>query len=346
MMAVADLKALSLFSAKIGADFALVQGGGGNTSVKHDGVLWVKASGTWLAHAMDRDIFVPLPLAAVRSTLDEVDGEDRVARMQPEGGLRPSIETSLHALLPHSVIAHVHSVNTLAWAVREDAQVALASRLDGLHWAWVPYRRPGYPLTRAVADVLATADTAPDVLVLANHGLVVGGDDYESVEQRLQDVERRLRLPARAPTPADHAQLRAVNDLDWLIPDDPLLHAVSTDAMTLQAAQGGVLYPDHVVFLGTRPVMASLGAPLSRAVAESVDAGAAPPVYAIVPGAGVLLAPGISDGAKAMLGCLAQVGLRLQATRGLAYLAREEVAALTNWEAEAYRRSRGCLPSG
>lgn len=339
-MAVPDLVALSAFSAKIGADFDLVQGGGGNTSVKHGGVLWVKASGTWLAHAMDRDIFVPLPLAAVRSALDEVDGEDRVARLQPHGGLRPSIETSLHALLPHPVVAHVHSVNTIAWAVRDDAQAALASRLHGLHWAWVPYRRPGYPLTRAVAEVLATSGTAPDVLVLANHGLVVGGDDCESVEQRLQDVERRLRLPVREPPPADTERLRAVNDLGWLIPDDPLLHAVATDPVTLQAAQGGVLYPDHVVFLGTRPALVGPGAPLSRAIAEAVDPGAGPPVYATVPGAGVLLAPGISDGARAMLDCLARVGLRLQDARGLVYLAREEVAALTDWEAEAYRRSR------
>lgn len=344
-MTTADLTALSRFSAKIGADSDLVQGGGGNTSVKQDGVLWVKASGTWLAHAMDRSIFVSLPLADVQSALSAVDGEARVARMASHHGLRPSIETSLHALLPHPVVAHVHSVNTIAWAVRDDAQEALASRLHGLHWAWVPYRRPGYPLTRAVADVLATAGTPVDVLVLANHGLVVGGDDCESVEQRLQDVERRLRLPVREPPPADPVRLRAVNDLDWRVPDDPLLHAVATDAVTLQAAQGGVLYPDHVVFLGTRPVLAGSGTPVSKAVAESVDAGAAPPVYATVPGAGVLLAPGISDGARAMLGCLARVGLRLPGARGLVYLAREEVAALTDWEAEAYRRSRGHLPS-
>ena len=38
-------------SARIGRDIDLVQGAGGNSSAKEGGVLWVNASGTWLAAA-------------------------------------------------------------------------------------------------------------------------------------------------------------------------------------------------------------------------------------------------------------------------------------------------------
>ena len=89
--------------------------------------------------------------------------------------MRPSIETSLHALLPHRLVIHVHSVNLIAWAVRADGRAELDRRLAGLSWAWIPYVRPGLPLTPALAAILR--DRRPDVLVLQNHGLVVGAAD-------------------------------------------------------------------------------------------------------------------------------------------------------------------------
>lgn len=333
----AALDALNALSARIGADPLLVQGGGGNTSVKLDGTLWVKASGTWLAQARERDIFVPLPLHEVRAALRHADGETRLARLGDPQALRPSIETSLHALLPHPVVAHVHSVNTIAWAVRADARERLSALLKDLNWAWVPYRRPGYPLTQAVQDVLA--ERAADVLVLANHGLVVGADDCAAVDALLGEVERRLGLPARAPTAGDPARLHAVNDLNWELPSDADVHALATDAIATAIAREGALYPDHAVFLGARAAVLEDGEALSDALARSTASGGAAPAFALLPGAGVLVAPGLSAGAQAMLLCLALVALRLSGDETLVYLGDEDVAALVDWEAEAYRRA-------
>src|ERR1700750_1059135 len=88
-------------------------------------VLWVKASGTWLADAQIKDIFVPVSLGAARAAL--VHGDEKVP-LAPDANttLRASIETSLHALMPHPVVLHVHSVNTIAWAVRSDERQELA----------------------------------------------------------------------------------------------------------------------------------------------------------------------------------------------------------------------------
>ena len=41
-------------SADLGRNPLLVQGAGGNTSIKEDGLLWVKASGTWLSEATEK----------------------------------------------------------------------------------------------------------------------------------------------------------------------------------------------------------------------------------------------------------------------------------------------------
>lgn len=352
--------ALVELSARLGNDPRLVQGGGGNTSMKMGDVFWVKASGTWLAHARERDVFVRLPLSGVHAAMQRADAEDALTALAPPGGLRPSIETSLHALLPHPVVAHVHSVNAIAWAARSDAEATLAHALDGMAWAWVPYRRPGLPLTAAIRTSLDAAASPPDVLLLGNHGLVVGGADCDAVEARLHEVERRLALPARATTPADVQALRAANDLDWVVPDGSMpagsvldgsmpggsaadaqaLHAIATDPVAAAIAMRGALYPDHVVFLGERAEAVDAARPLSRMRAEVAAAGRTPPDWALVPGAGLLFAPGLSDGARAMLGCLAEVALRCDAADRMRYLGVEDVAALMGWEAEAYRRAR------
>ena len=56
----AEFEALRQLSARIGADPLLVQGAGGNTSVKEGGVLWIKASGKWLSGAARGHMFVPV----------------------------------------------------------------------------------------------------------------------------------------------------------------------------------------------------------------------------------------------------------------------------------------------
>lgn len=328
-----DLAALAALSARVGADPRLVQGGGGNSSLKHGDTLWVKASGTWLAQALAQPVFVRLPLARVRAALDTDDAEARLAAMAGADGLRPSIETSLHALLPHAVVLHVHSVNAIAWGAVAGGRDALAGSLRGLRWAWVDYRRPGQPLTQGVAEAMAAADETPDVLVLGNHGLVVGAPDCARASDLLDEVERRLARAERAPSPPDLARLHAANDLGWDIPADPLLHALGTDPVALRIARTGALYPDHVVFLGERAAVAE--GSLSQALASARDA-----KYAVVPGAGLLTAPGLSAGAEAMLRCAALVGLRIAPDDAPRYLGADDVAALTEWEAEAYRRAR------
>src|SRR6478609_1103987 len=99
MRTSSELHALRRLSAAIGADAALTQAAGGNTSIKLDGVMWIKASGTWLAHAGNRDIFVPVKLDLLRQGIDGNDPAcetcvDYVDHELNIGNLRPSVETT------------------------------------------------------------------------------------------------------------------------------------------------------------------------------------------------------------------------------------------------------------
>ena len=160
--------ALQNLSARLGADPLLVQAAGGNTSLKQDGVMWIKASGTWLKEALNKDIFVPVDLIALRSALSgqSPDCETCEAFVRTDlnaSGLRPSIETTVHALMAQKVVLHVHCVNTIAHAIRADAEEVLAEKLKGETWKFIPYAKPGLDLAAAIKARLAPET---DVLVL------------------------------------------------------------------------------------------------------------------------------------------------------------------------------------
>ena len=124
----AGLAPLRELSARIGGNPLLTQASTGNTSIKLGNVLWIKASGRWLADARHDDILVPLDLREVKQHMRQ-----RVDPSEIYAGA--SIETAMHAVVPHPVVLHVHSVNTIAWAVRADAQLRLRRQLQGLQVA-------------------------------------------------------------------------------------------------------------------------------------------------------------------------------------------------------------------
>lgn len=323
-----DLQELKDLSAALGGDRSLVQGPGGNTSIKDDGGrMWIKASGTWLRQAEEKPIFVPLRHAAVMQAIEAGEEALPPEAILPGGldGLRPSVETSLHALLPHRVVAHSHAVNTIAMAVQSNAEALLAERLAGLNWAFVPYCRPGLPLTQSVAEVVQ--QRRPDVLLLGNHGLVVGAESGEAAIALTYEVERRLAREAR-PAPA-----RPGDDLpvgiegNWRLPADGVSHAVAFDDGALKVARGGSLYPDHVVFLGH-----------AIAVSDAPDTLADVPAC-VVPGEGVLLRDDLPAAADWMVHALSEVTTRLGPDDRLRYLTLDEEAELLNWDAEKYRQA-------
>jgi rhamnose utilization protein RhaD (predicted bifunctional aldolase and dehydrogenase) len=326
-------------SARFGADPLLVQAGGGNTSIKLDGVLWVKASGRWLMHARDEPMFVPVGLDGVRRriALREADpvGPELLADGAPPG-LRPSIETTLHALLPHTIVLHGHPVAALAWLVRSDADAEIARRMAGLRVAHVPYLRPGVPLTLAIADLIA--ERPIDVLLLGNHGVVVGAETTSGAEALMQEVLRRLACSPRRfdVVPSIPLLQRALGRTPYRLVPHTACHAIALDPAQAAWAAGGAPYPDHVVFLGGG---------LPRITAERDDGwlgrlAAADAPAVIVDGAGVLVHEALDPSGHAMLRCLADVAARIPPGTPVRYLPDEEVAMLQQWDAEAYRRAQ------
>lgn len=326
-----SLQELRIISAQLGRNPELVQGAGGNTSIKSDGLLWIKGSGRWLADAEKADCFVPLELQPLLEAVQnghEDPASFALCRELCPPGLRPSVETSLHAVMPQACVLHVHSVSAIAWGVHPQGRVLLSERLKGLPWHWIPYVRPGLPLTAEVSRALERAPA--DVLVLANHGLVVAGESPREALELLREVESRINIAPRPFPVADIERLKRLTEgRPYRLPQDPRCHAPALDPESLRLVSGGTLYPDHLVFLG----------PGVRLLPDTpLDVEERAPLL-LVPGRGMLLHESLSPTAEAMALCLALVGQRLHMGVVPCYLEQEAERALLNWDAEAYRRS-------
>jgi rhamnulose-1-phosphate aldolase/alcohol dehydrogenase len=194
------LEQLVLASHLLGANRAVSNFGGGNTSAKgtatdHTGrelpVMWVKGSGSDLA-TMEARHFTGLKLDEVlpvyeRDAMSDEEMVAYLARCQLDPAMpRCSIETLLHAFVPAPHVHHTHpdGINVLAGAADGER---LVEECFGDSAAWIPYLRPGFTLSKQVGEA-ARSNPELKLVVLAKHGLVVWGDSAEEAYRRTIEV--------------------------------------------------------------------------------------------------------------------------------------------------------------
>jgi rhamnose utilization protein RhaD (predicted bifunctional aldolase and dehydrogenase)/NAD(P)-dependent dehydrogenase (short-subunit alcohol dehydrogenase family) len=215
--------ALRVYTSRLlGGDPRLVLHGGGNISVKivlpdllgdPALVLCVKGSGWDMAQIEPPGLpavrLAPIQKLRARSALSD---EDMVriqrANLIDPGAPNPSVETLLHAFLPHKFVDHTHASAVLSLADQPDAAERCAD-LYGKRVGIVPYIMPGFLLAKAAAEIFEE-DPAVEGLVLIKHGVFSFGDDareaYERMiaivslaEERLARGRRSVFVPAKLP---------------------------------------------------------------------------------------------------------------------------------------------------
>jgi rhamnulose-1-phosphate aldolase/alcohol dehydrogenase len=287
-----ELGALVYRSNLLASDRSVVNFGGGNTSVKvrqpdHTGrevtVMWVKGSGSDLV-SIEASGFAGLRLDEILPLLerDAMSDEQMVAylaRCQLDPTMpRPSIETLLHAFTPAPHVDHTHpdAIGAIVGAVDGER---LAEECFGDDAVWVPYIRPGFALSKLVADAVSEHPEAKLVL-LAKHGLVVwGATAVESYASTLDAINRAAAFvaersngesfggPARAPLEDE----RRLDLLAAVLPalrgalgvDGPRVLQVDNSPEVIEfvcgrdaheLSQVGAACPDHLVHTKRRPV--------------------------------------------------------------------------------------------
>ena len=295
-------------SHRFGDDPEFARGGGGNSSVKADGVLYIKPSGTSLATLTPESLIAleiePLlglldqpPQGPVAGGTDEVLQAALAARVGEPDDRRPSVELLFHALLPQRFVLHTHpsTVNSLTCA---SGGAETAHRLFGNGVLWVPYTDPGLPLARAIRDARRsheqrTGTPAPTTILLQNHGLIVAGDTTSEIDETCArlvaaikshlaglppvawgDVEQlssdQASAAKRVIGPTLRALLATGERLKIVTFDDsPLAVSAAGSELGRGFARGGPLTPDQIVYAGSFPLV--VGLPAGASAAQIVD---------------------------------------------------------------------------
>ena len=112
----------------------------------------------------------------------------------------PSVETLLHAFLPHKFVDHTHSTAVLSLTDQPDGE-ALCREVYGARVGYVPYVMPGFGLAKAAADAFER-DPKVEGLILHKHGIFTfGADAREAYERMIEHVtlaEERLARGRKA----------------------------------------------------------------------------------------------------------------------------------------------------
>ena len=295
-----ELELLIYASRLIGAETTLVVWGGGNTSVKrqerdHRGrptrVLRVKGSGSDLKSIQRKD-FPGVRMDDVLALLERQDMGDQemvdylAHALQEPASPRPSIETLLHGFLPADAVIHTHA-DAVVSLTNNDRSREVLREVYGDEVIALPYRRPGFLISREVAQAFAAHPRARAIL-LEKHGTICWGatvkEAYlatlELISRAEEAIARRARGRARfggvaLPSPpaevrrdvalavAPHLRGLVGRDRRQIVcfddTPDVLEFAASREAEAL--CRIGPATPDHTIFTKRLPCFAPVADP-------------------------------------------------------------------------------------
>src|SRR5438067_4554525 len=184
----------------IGRDPKLVLHGGGNTSVKTSAndllgeaveVLCVKGSGADMATIEPAGLpavrLEPLRKLRLREKLDdpEMVRIQRASLIDPAAP-NPSVESLLHAFLPHKFVDHSHASAVLSLVDQPDGEL-ICNEVYAGRAGVVPYIKPGFTLAIRAADIYE-AKPEVEALMLHKHGIFTFADTAREAYERMIEM--------------------------------------------------------------------------------------------------------------------------------------------------------------
>jgi len=202
-------------SNRYGGDEEFVLAGGGNTSFKEDGVLYVKGSGTQLSN-ITAEQFVRMDIEKLHKMIkngskchceysDNMSNSERedktladmmAAKLPGEEAKRPSVESVLHAMFPYKFVLHVHPPLINGLTCGKSSKEA-CENLFGESVVWINLTKPGLSLAQTCNKIFSTyaeeKGKYPQIAILQNHGIFVAADTVEEIDKLMSYVVETLK---------------------------------------------------------------------------------------------------------------------------------------------------------
>ena len=222
---MSEIKDLVEMSKYAGERFDLVQAGGGNSSVKFDnGEMVIKASGFLLSDLTEESgysrVFTKQIADVVKNEIilnatDKRERESLTSRLVKDATAdkvnRPSIETLLHSFLLKYTL-HTHPIVVNMIVIKKNWKDMLNSIFSNDEVAFVEYKTPGIELALALDNELQKFKTIPNIIFLQNHGLIVTSNFKNAIKAKteyvLEKIENYLKI--------DMSNYKTTNEITYL----------------------------------------------------------------------------------------------------------------------------------
>ena len=116
----------------------------------------------------------------------------------------------MHEIMPHKYVFHLHCLNTLSLVIQSDFQKKIGLSFKDLNYGIVNYAMPGIPLTKEIKKLFN--NFVPDILFLANHGLVVGANSVKEVLKIIYEISSKLEKPKLKPNLLNQTYLDTISE--------------------------------------------------------------------------------------------------------------------------------------
>jgi rhamnose utilization protein RhaD (predicted bifunctional aldolase and dehydrogenase) len=210
------LKDLVEVSNYFGKDPEYVIAGGGNTSLKDDNYLWIKASGTSLA-TITEEGFVKMDRHCLKKISEKAYSTSPLKReteiknelyscIAENSEKRPSVETSLHNLLNYKFVIHTHPTLVNGLMCSENCMKETLA-IFGEKVLVIKYTDPGYILfkyvEKKIGGYIKKFGKEPQVIFLENHGVFVSADTTEEIKDIYRMIFSKLneKILSKFPSP-------------------------------------------------------------------------------------------------------------------------------------------------
>lgn len=381
------VKDLITVSRAYGSKKEYVIAGGGNTSYKNKQHLWIKASGINLGTIdeggfclLDRQKLNDLPnqtFSENSATREEqVKNALMNCRVNPESGLRPSVETSLHNLFSYHFVVHTH--NTLVNGLMCSQQAAeKALEIFGEKVLYVAYSDPGFVLFKLISEQIAEYKTRfghdPKIVLIQNHGIFVAADTVEEIDVLYNEVKEKLIAavgfaPETKKIPVSEKMIELLPALRMLLSGEKIKVATAFNSSWIekfvvseQTFRNGIakpFNPDQMVYCGSEYLYLDRGDSVAELIEEAKvkianfksRRGTAPKIV-FIQNKGAIVAedsPVSVEYLKDIVNDFCQISTLSASFGGPHPLTDDQISFIENWEVENYRKkvSLGGKPQG
>ena len=231
-LALHTMESFIKYSEKVGQNFLLCQGPGGNTSIKTGNNIYIKKSGHLLSNSTKKETFKKVHLGNISNFyLNNIDDKKFDKEL--------SIETPLHVLLPSKYVFHYHSIASILISSIYEKRTLNTILIEN-NILPVDYIRPGYELAK---EILSTNDEHKfKSFFLYNHGVVVEGKNVKHIYGMIRTIEKLFSELI------DYSELKKVTRIVLSSKFNNSKFKNPNSKLDYEKFKDRYLFPDHSVF--------------------------------------------------------------------------------------------------